>query len=466
MGATGNRADDDGSGPPGLGDGPALAGAGMPAGIGNAYGFSVLNALSFQMVLGGPMVLYAKSLGASATVLGLVAGLMPIMTVAQLPAARFIPRVGYKRFVLGGWTTRVLFIVGMALVPGATWLNEGSRLALVMALLFAFNLSRGISSCAWLPWITNWVPAGVRGRFLGIDQVCVNGASALAFVLAAMVLGDAAGPGRFALVFAFSAAAGFGSLMFLRRMPDVPVPSEDDGGRGPVPWGALAAHPPFRRLLEFNAAWSLAYGGLATFIVSYLRTSGGMGERTVLLVMSLSFVGGLASYGVAAGRMDRLGSKPVLGLTMVLGGAATLGWMLVAGGMGGGTGWAAALALGVGLCNALFAVANNRLAMAIVPAMGRNHFFALFAVVWQLTLGISPVLWGVLLDAVGGWRGAWAGVEWNRYSLFFGLSCMAFAWAFHLARRLEEPRAGAADALIRELLVQHPQRWLVRLFGR
>ena len=37
---------------------------GMPRGIGNAYGFSVLNALSFQMVLGGPMVLYAKALGA------------------------------------------------------------------------------------------------------------------------------------------------------------------------------------------------------------------------------------------------------------------------------------------------------------------------------------------------------------------------------------------------------------------
>jgi hypothetical protein len=38
-----------------------------------AYWFSAFNALSFQVVLAGPMVLYAKTLGASATVLGIVA---------------------------------------------------------------------------------------------------------------------------------------------------------------------------------------------------------------------------------------------------------------------------------------------------------------------------------------------------------------------------------------------------------
>ena len=42
----------------------------FPAGLHNAFPFSTFNALSFQIVLGSPMVLYAKTLGASATVLG------------------------------------------------------------------------------------------------------------------------------------------------------------------------------------------------------------------------------------------------------------------------------------------------------------------------------------------------------------------------------------------------------------
>ncbi len=440
----------------------------LPEGITNAYAFALFNALSFQMVLAGPMVLYAKSLGASSTILGLVAGLMPIMTIAQIPAAQFIPRVGYKRFVLGGWSTRVGFIFLMSVVPLMTgFLNAGSRLALIIALLFAFNLSRGLSSCAWLPWITHLVPAGVRGRYLGVDQLCTNGASIAAFLFAAFMLGNQADPWQFTAVFLFSGAAGFVSLLFLRRIPDVPVPQDEDTGKGPIPWLAMAQHPPFRRLLEMNAAWSVAYGGLTTFIVSYLKSSGGFGEQRVLLVMSLSFVGGLASYWVAGGRLDRLGSKPVLGFTMAAGALATLGWALVAGGvLPRSIGPAAALAFLVGLCNALFSIANNRLAMGIVPAMGRNHFFALFAVVWQLTLGISPILWGILLDAVGSRTLTSLGFEWNRFSVFFVLAMAAFAYTFMLTRRLDEPRAAGAHAMLHELLIQHPQKWLVRLFGR
>ena len=37
-----------------------------PPGLNNAFLFGTFNALSFQIVLGSPMVLYAKTLGASA----------------------------------------------------------------------------------------------------------------------------------------------------------------------------------------------------------------------------------------------------------------------------------------------------------------------------------------------------------------------------------------------------------------
>ena len=63
------------------------------------------------------MILYAKSLGVSATVLGIIAGMMPLLVIFQIPAANYVSRVGYKRFVYGGWGVRVMFIFGMALVP-------------------------------------------------------------------------------------------------------------------------------------------------------------------------------------------------------------------------------------------------------------------------------------------------------------------------------------------------------------
>src|SRR4051812_24636167 len=89
----------------------------FPPGLHNAFLFAAFNSLSFQIVLSSPMVLYARALGASATVLGIIAGMMPLLVIFQIPAASYIARVGFKRFVYAGWGTRVLFIFGMALVP-------------------------------------------------------------------------------------------------------------------------------------------------------------------------------------------------------------------------------------------------------------------------------------------------------------------------------------------------------------
>ena len=64
-----------------------------------------------------PISHYAKRMMASATVLGIIAGMMPLLTVFQIPAASHVSRAGYKRFVYAGWGMRVMFIVGLALVP-------------------------------------------------------------------------------------------------------------------------------------------------------------------------------------------------------------------------------------------------------------------------------------------------------------------------------------------------------------
>src|SRR5436309_14064112 len=109
--------------------------ASFPPGMANAFVFATFNALSFQVVLGSPMVLYAKSLEASATVLGIIAGMMPLLVIFQIPAAAHIARVGYKRFVYAGWGTRVMFIFGMALVPvTGSFLSRPTQLSLIISL--------------------------------------------------------------------------------------------------------------------------------------------------------------------------------------------------------------------------------------------------------------------------------------------------------------------------------------------
>ena len=440
----------------------------MPHGIGNAYLFAVFNALSFQIILSSPMVLYAKTLGATATVLGIIAGMMPLLVIFQIPAAAYIPRLGFRRFVLSGWTTRVVFIFFIALVPLTRgFLNESTRLVLLLSLLFFFNLSRGISSCAWLPWISSLIPAEIRGRYLARDAAWVNLASGVSFLLGALCLRGEARPWQFAALFGFSAMMGAVSLTFLKRIPDVEVPEEDRVRSGPVPWRAIAAFPPFRRMVRMVVAWSIAYGGITAFSVAYLKAETNLSEATILVVSSFSFVGGLCSLWVLGSRLDNLGSKPVLVFSFIVWVLIVAGWSLTAGRVFPPTiGLILTLQFVMGLFAAMVQMSNTRLAMEVVPQMGRNHFFALFSVLSNVTLGLAPIFWGLFIDAIGQRQGTWLGVEWNRYSLFFAATAIAFVGALVMAKKVEEPRARPLEVLLRELLIDSPQRAWIRIWPR
>jgi MFS family permease len=442
--------------------------AAFPRGLHNAFLFAAFNALSYQVILSSPMILYAKSLGASATVLGIITGMMPLLVIFQIPAANHVNRVGYRKFVLAGWSTRVCFIFLLALLPlTGAFLNPANRLALLLALLFCFNLSRGISSCAWLPWITALVPAGLRGRYLSRDMAVQSLSSFVTLLVSAAALAGDTQRWQFSVVFGFSATMGTVSLLFLRRIPDVPAPSEPRVSTTRVPWLEMARFPPFRKLLRTVVCWSVAYGGITAFTVAFLKVRSDLSEGRILLICSVAFLGGVSSLGLLGSRFDRVGSKPVLSAAFAGWFAVMAGWVMLAGEVFPvSVVNVLVLQFFMGLLAALVITANNRLAMAIAPVMGRNHFLAIYSVVNNVTLGLSPIAWGLLIDAVGSHAPTWLGVEWNRYTIFFAAAAVVFTITLAISRRLDEPHAASLEELLREILIQSPQRFWLRFWPR
>jgi MFS family permease len=259
------------------------------------------------------------------------------------------------------------------------------------------------------------------------------------------------------------AATGTVAIPIFNRI----VPAEEPQSRSTtrVPWGEMLRFPPFQKLLASIVAWSVAYGGMTAFTVVFLKTPLQLGEGTILLLNSAMFLGGLSSLWLLGSRLDHLGSKPVAIFSLAVWLAVTLGWMAIAGRL-----LASSLALILafhflmGLCAALIAMANVRLAMAIVPKMGRNHFFALYSVVGSVALGAAPIAWGLGIDAIGANHFRALRLDWNRFSLFFAAIAVVLIAALALARRLEEPKAASMEELLRELLVQAPRRVWVRFW--
>jgi MFS family permease len=419
--------------------------AAYPRGALNVNGFSFFNAVSFQIVLGAPVILYAKSLGASSLVLGTLAALTPFLTMLQLVAARFLHRTGYKRFVLAGWGARTFFTACVAVLPLWPGLGEGTRLGLLFAVLFGFNLLRGISAGAWLPWMTALVPEKVRGRFLSRDQAFMHAGCRLALLVSAWVMAGTVEAGEYSTVFGIGVVSAVVSLWFIRRIPEAESPEERKRSGVAVPWGAMLRHPPFARLLWFTTVYMTVIGSLGVFTVEYLVVREHLAEGMILLLSGLAFVGALAGLAWAGPRLDATGSKPWLRRALLLLTAVIGGWLLLAAGVL--PGWpvlVGALNFTGGLAGAVFGVANTRIIMGSVPVMGRNHFFALFTVVSGLGLGGAPMAWGAMLDALGTLEVVMGGFSVNSYSIYFAALVVLALWDWWLAGRLHEGAEGTA----------------------
>ncbi len=432
-----------------------------------AHQFSLYNQLNFQITLGTPMILYAKSLGASSTTIGIVAALAPLLTVLQLPTAYFIPKIGYKRFVLLGWFSRTLTVFSLALLPLVVAFDNPTKSSVMLMALFIFNVLRGISTGAWLPWLTTLIPEERRGHFLRRDQTYMQVGGLLAMALSTAVLWSSGKSWRFSLLFFLSACAATLSLYFIRRVPDVEVGDQVKTSGQPVPWAAMLKHPPFKKLLIFTVVYNWVIGGLAAFIVGFLQNIGGFSDGMILACNMFAFIGAAVSIPLVGTLMNRTGTKPVLRIALVCYFWAVICWLLISSNLLTTTPLMVVLIyLILGVAGGLFGIANTRIAMDTMPLMGRNHFFALFTVFTSISLGLAPICWGIFLDSVGRAQFQLGVFLVNRYSLYFLMLTILIAITFVLANPLVEKKGEPLSLALRDAVIYARLRLFARLLNR
>ena len=365
----------------------------MPPDIHNVYIYEAFNTASWSVVLGTPMLLFFQHLNATATVLAIAGCLAPVLNILQLPAAYYIERVGYRRFVLSGWTLRSCVVVGMTIVAFLPdRVDAATRMILMLGLALIYNTMRGISSAGFLPWFTHIVPESRRGEFLAKDQF----AGALAAITCLFVSGVLLRHTvwySFGVVFGISAASAFSSLMFLRKIPDVPVEKIRPNST-PLPWKDMLFYPPFFKYVRYNMVVNMALGASGIFWVRFFRVSLGVSNSTVLYVAAATTMVLAVNLVLIGPLLDRTGNKPALTVSGLILICHFLGWGSVAAGiLPPNLPMFCIQTLTSAMGGALWNLANVRIIMGIVPKMGRPHFLALYTVAGNLTLGLVPLAW-------------------------------------------------------------------------
>jgi MFS family permease len=98
-----------------------------------------------------------------------------------------------------------------------------------------------------------------------------------------------------------------------------------------------------------------------------------------------------------------------------------------------------------GAAMAIFNMANGHLSMAVVPETGKNHYFAVATVIVSLGTGVVPILWGWLLDALGGLDVMAGPFHFRRHSIYFlGIALLSLI-SFFISRILVEPSPASRE---------------------
>lgn len=415
---------------------------------------------------------YGLSLGASGSVVGLIAALPFLAQVFQVPGILLVERLRRRRAVTVaaafGARVALLVMAGAVLLP-APW---GLR-ALIGGLAL-HSACGAVAGCAWNGWMRDLVPQRCLGRFFG-RRLFVMTALGAAVSYAAARLVDLSGGGSdiYALLVAGGAMVGFVGVGLLAATPEPAMPPRLPGTRL-LP---LLAEPfrdvNFRRLMVFLGVWGFALNLAAPFFTVFMLQDLGLGMAVVVPLTIAGQVANLAFLKLWGRLADRLGNKPVLAVCGLLHVAVLAGWTFVTFPEVHAATLPLLVALHVvlGVATAGVALAGSTIALKLAPAGKGTAYLAMNGMVAALGAGIAPLLGGLFADTLAAQEMAftltWAGtggmlsidtLHLRGWDFFFAGAAVVALYALHRLTLVREPGEASAAVLLRALVPQRAKK--------
>lgn len=412
-----------------------------------------------ENISGGVILLvYALALGANTFQVGLISTAGMLGTALQLVADRLLRALGSRKRV--GCSAAALLgagRIGIALIPFATVWVAAQYLAWgLLAGLVVISGVAQVVEVVRLSWISEVVPEGERGRFLGERQLVVQLIGSVIAISAAGFLDWQRGISEAQALFvcqSFFGIAGLlsvGSVVTFLTMPDPPLrPKNGDGG-----WRTITA--PFKNrvffpVMTYSMAWNFAVGFAAPFFNLYLIQVLKMPVSAVAAVNFASQFFSLYSVRLWGRLVDRFGSLPVLRIGVFGKALFPLAWFVL---------WPAPdvypvpiqyvltiLVFSFNVFNSANAVATISLAMELMPKEDGTSYLATFRTTANWIHAISPALAGYISTVL-------QGVGWTIQSsilLLFVISAAGRFFSLWTLRFVHEPEARSVAHLWRAM---------------
>jgi Na+/melibiose symporter-like transporter len=297
-----------------------------------ALSSGVLNSFFALWTFGGSaFVLFLNELGLPKGRIGVILSLFPFCGLLALGFAPVAARLGRKRVFLWGYGLRRLVMALLLLMPWVTTrFGPAAAIGFLSGVIVVFAVPRALAETAVYPWMQEFIPNRVRGRFAAWSAVTGLVASGVALAIAGRVLDAASGLAGYLWLIGSGAALGFLWVLLHAKVPGGASNrrTPEDGHHLENMVKALRDRN-FTAFLGGMAGLTIGSAMLISFLPLYVRERIGLDAAAVVRLDIVAMAGGaLASLGWGW-LSDCVGSRPVLMPACTLTLLAPLGWLLL-----------------------------------------------------------------------------------------------------------------------------------------
>ncbi len=418
-----------------------------------------------QLTTSPATIEYIRSIGANEFHIGVLGALPTLMLFMQFVAAIVVNHLAYRRRIWF-WTALAhrLMLLPTALGP---WMFPGlSNEFWVWILLATTAINQGLlhfSSPLWLSWMGDYLPHKGLSSYWGQRQVWMQIAAAISLCAAAFMIHESglSTEVSYAVMTCVGTLCGVIDLMLFYKVAEPPVQQ--------VPMPRLRevfAEPfrnrEFRRYIGFMCFWNFAAMAGAPFISLYLLAEIGMDLYHVLLLWTISWVGG-ATLSRTLGRWaDSHGSQPVLVMCVALKSSNMLALLMIPRSPTIAFWILAPCFMLDAVLNAGILIANNGFMIKNSPTANRTMYIAATQAIAGMVGGLTSIFAGLAMELMSGRQ--WQVASWSlgQFQVMF-LTSIVLRWvALGLTRYVHEPNARTTWDVVQELASEMLDRLDVR----
>ncbi|MBA7479654.1 MAG: MFS transporter [Spirochaeta sp.] len=278
----------------------------------NFYFFNLYNVISFSLLSGNIITLYALKLGAGNFLVGLLSSFVFLGSLFILIGRLLVAKFGMVKLMGRFWIIRYLMMIPLLAAPLLSLVGLQATIPILLtASVFGFQVSRGIAITSYNPIIGSLSSEKTRGSFLAMVRIIEHVTILAMGIGMALLLGGSAPLYIYSLFFLIGILSGIIGARFILKLPEPRQSPESLTEKLIKNLAKSFKEATLRKFMVNNFLITMLTAMITPFLIVYMKRVYSQPDSSIVFFTVFGSLGAIFMALISGFLIDKLGAKPL-----------------------------------------------------------------------------------------------------------------------------------------------------------